>query len=144
MARNIPVRAIGNLASVFISVDGDSEDSDYRAVPSTDRGNAGYSDRGMRGTFATNRGEPWSDPAGLVRFEGYGASADDLRRGYIGNCADADPAYDLINYKDRATQPRVADEDFENTAMLDNDFAFRARNRRARGFLSRPRLPTER
>ena len=142
----VDAKSIGPFASVFISDGGidDGDSSDFRQVPKSDCGNAAYTDRGQRSSFATNRGDAFPDPVGLKRFAGYGADEADLVQGYVTPTMNEDPAYDLTNYKDRSTAPRRTDEDFENTQSLPNDYEFRARNRRSRGFLTRPHIPTER
>jgi hypothetical protein len=124
-------------AIAFIGMPEEDEDrSDYRPVPASDRGNDGYHDRGMLGTYQTNDGEPFAPPAD-VRFEtGYGATMGDLKRGYCDPGIHEDAAYDFEAYQNRATEA-VRDTD-------DYDWSFRNRNRRSGGFLKRPRLPTER
>lgn len=123
---------------------GGSETSDYRPVPSSDRGNDGYHDRGALGSYATNDGEPWPSPAGVERFTGYGATEADLVRGFCEPLITQNPAYQLENYKDRSSQPMESDVTPGNIEAMDDDWAFRNRNRKARGFLTRPRIPTER
>lgn len=117
------------------------ERSDFRQVPDSDSGNDSYSDQGMLGSF-TQR-EPFEAPF-VERFTGYGATHADLERGYCAPGELEDPAHDLSNYKMRSTEPRMTDEDFGNTDGLPSDYEFRRRNQRSRGFLTRPRIPTER
>lgn len=117
-------------------------ESDFRPVPASDRGNATYSDRGMLGSY-TPDSEPFTDPPGVRHFTGYGATEADLDRGYQVPAIRDDPAYDLDNYKTRSTLPRRPDED-EGGDPMNDDYAFRRRNERARGFLTRPRPPTDR
>lgn len=130
----------------FPDLDGSDggETSDYRPVPSSDRGNDGYHDRGALGSFATNDGEPWPSPDGVERSTGYGATEADLVRGYCEPTITQNPAYQLENYKDRSSQPRVSDVTPGNIEAKESDWSFRERNREARGFLTRPRIPTER
>jgi len=116
--------------------------SDYRPVPSGDRGNAAYTDKGMLGSFRSKEG-PFADPSDVRHFTGYGADMGDLERGYQVPMIRDDPAYQLDNYKDRSTLPMLSDEDEGGDAMSD-DYAFRRKNERARGFLTRPRIPTDR
>jgi hypothetical protein len=116
--------------------------SDYRPVPASDR-NSQYGDRGGFGTYQTNDGKPWGDPEGLKRFAGYGATEADLARGFIEPTIRNDPAYDGENYKDRSTVPMLSDLD-EGGDSMNDDYAFRRRNERARGFLTRPHIPTDR
>lgn len=121
---------------------GDADTSDYRPAPASDRGNAAYSDRGGFGTYQTDA-ESFRDPSDVRHFTGYGADEADLQRGYQVPAIRDDPAYNLDNYKDRSTQPRLSDEDEGGDAMSD-DWAFRRKNERSRGFLTRPRPPTDR
>lgn len=121
---------------------GDQDRSDFREVPASDRGNAGYTDRGGFGTYQTDA-EPFRDPADVKHFTGFGATEEDLQRGYQVPAIRDTPAYDLDNYKDRSSQPRLSDED-EGGAATDDDWAFRRKNERARGFLTRNHLPTDR
>ena len=121
---------------------GSGDESDYRPVPDSDRGNATYSDRGMLGSYRPPA-EVFESPSDIVRFEGYGATKADLERGYQVPTIRDDPAYDLDNYKERSTLPMIADEDEGGDAMA-NDYAFRRKNERSRGFLTRPRPPTDR
>ncbi len=120
----------------------DEERSDFRQVPDTDRGNSSYSDRGQFGAY--EQPEPFMDPPDVMHFSGYGASEADIDRGYIMCEPHEDPAYDLSNYKMRSTEPKDTMEDFGNTDSMPSDYEFRRRNQRSRGFLTRPRIPTER
>lgn len=121
---------------------GSGDTGDFHPVPESDRGNAAYTDHGMLGTYSP-RETPWDDPAGVRHFTGYGATEADLNRGYQVPSIRDNPAYDLDNYKDRATQPMLSDLDEGGDAMAD-DYAFRRKNERSRGFLTRPRPPTDR
>lgn len=123
---------------------GEGEDrSDYRPVPRSDEGNEGYEDQGMRG-FYTPSEEPFKSPAEVKWFAGYGADAEDLQRGYHVPDVDKDPAFDKVNYAMRSTLPKVHNENLGNTDVMPADVEFRSRNMRTRGFLTRPRIPTER
>lgn len=117
--------------------------SGYRAVPASDKG-VGYSDKGMLGTYQTNDGEPWAPPVGVDYMPGYGADEADLKRGWVTADISENPAYDLQNYKERSSAPRVPDDEPGEANPMADDWAFRDRNRRAQGFLTRPRIPTER
>lgn len=117
--------------------------NDFRDVPGTDKGNASYSDRGMLGSY-TPDSEPYGAPRGVRFAAGYGADMADLDRGYCRPGISEDPAYDKVNYSQRSSQPRVPDEDQGNAEVMGQDWEFRNRNARSRGFLTRPRLPTER
>jgi hypothetical protein len=121
----------------------DEERSDYRAVPNSDKGNAGYRDRGMLGSYSPSE-DPFRTP-GDVRFEaGFGADQADLERGWCDPLITSDPAYELNNYKERSSLPLEPDLNFGNQYAMNDDFDFRNRNRRSKGFLTRPRVPTER
>jgi hypothetical protein len=146
MAKGLAISFIGQLPSVDSTAGQNKRvprDDDYRAVPSTDVGNRDYSDRGMLGGWTTPS-ECFDDPAGLVRFTGYGGNRDDLERGYIVPTITEDPAYDKRNYVDRWSDPSHPYIDQLNTDAVQSDWEFRSRNRESRGFLTRPRLPTER
>lgn len=121
---------------------GSGDRSDYRPVPSSDRGNATYDDRGMLGSY-TPQETPYGSPPDVRHFTGYGATNADLERGYQVPAIRDNPAYDLDNYVDRSTLPRLSDQDEGGDAMAD-DYAFRRKNERSRGFLTRPRIPTDR
>lgn len=142
--KNMADRPIGTLASVFLDPDGDSDGTDFRDVPASDKGNSSYRDQGMRGGYAPHNRDNFPDPAGLKRFAGYGADEADLSRGFIADCTNDDPAYDAVNYRMRSTIPKTSNEDFGNTSQLPRDYAFRGRNQQSRGFLKRPHIPTER
>lgn len=121
---------------------GNEDMSDYRPVPASDCGNAAYTDQGELGSYRAPD-ECFDAPSGVRFFTGYGATEADLERGYQVPTIRDEPAYQLDNYKDRSTLPRLSDEDEGGDAMND-DFAFRRRNERSRGFLTRPRVPTDR
>jgi hypothetical protein len=133
---------IGQIA-VF-SDDPDAEKSDFRRVPASDNGR-GYSDRGGFGGYSPTD-KLWSEtePRETKYFGGYGVSDDDARRGYIAPDIREDPAYDKVNYSDRSTLPKSPDEDQSSSQAMRQDWEFRSRNMRSKGFLTRPRLPTER
>ena len=122
----------------------DEERGDFRNVPETDCGNLDYSDRGKFGSYASNYGRPFLDPPTVRHFTGYGATTADLDRGYVVPGINEDPAYDKANYQLRSTDPKHPDEQPGDTDSMERDWEFRRRNQRARGFLTRPRIPTER
>jgi hypothetical protein len=139
---------MGNPIPLDIVIGGlskENEDrSDFRQVPASDEGNEGYRDHGKLGSYATNRGEPFETPRD-VRFDpGYGASARDLERGWKEPLITEHPAYQLENYKDRSSRPDESDVTPGNVEAMPDDWEFRNRNRTSRGFLTRPRIPTER
>lgn len=144
MARIGLVPTVGALGALTLSDPvGNVEANDFHDVPSTDRGNADYSDRGMLGSYAPSNREPFSNPRGVKMFTGYGGSESDLERGYVEPAIRNDPAYDKRNYAERSTLPKIDDSDDGGQPMND-DYEFRLRNQRSRGFMIRPRIPTER
>jgi hypothetical protein len=120
---------------------GEEVRSDFRDVPLSDTGD-GYHDRGALGSYG--RDAPWDPVPGVKYMAGFGADVEDLQRGFIAPTIREDPAYDKANYRERSSLPMKTDEDFNNTGVLDEDWEFRTRNRRSRGFLTRPYIPTER
>lgn len=125
---------------------GDTYDrSDYVPVPASDKGNSGYTDRGMRGFYQTSA-TPFHDPPGVKHFTGYGADDADLDRGYKLVPISDDAAYQLEDYKYRNTEPKLSDidEGGDGSDATMSDFEFRRRNRQSRGFLTRPHIPTDR
>lgn len=138
MASRIPL-------DIYIGLGSENEDrSDYRAVPRSDEGNDGYRDRGMLGSFPSNRGEPFAPPAEVRFAPGFGADMADYKRGWCDPLITEHPAYQLESYKERSSQPRESDVTPGNVEALRDDWEFRNRNRRTRGFLTRPRIPVER
>ena len=131
---------------INIPLSEDGEDvSDFRQVPASDRGNADYSDRGKFGSFGPSNREQFRDPPDVKHFTGYGASEADIDLGFIRPVIREDPAYDLDDYKQRSTQPMEANDDQGGeTDVTPEHWRFRRRNTKARGFLTRPHIPTER
>jgi hypothetical protein len=122
----------------------DEEETDFRPVPRSDRGNVGYRDRGMLGFYQTNGGKPFETPKDVRFYEGYGADHADLERGWKEPLITDHPAYALENYQERSSQPSHSDVYPDEADAMPDDYEFRNRNRRARGFLTRPRIPVER
>lgn len=136
-------RAEGVIFPVTMSWGPNEEVSDYRAVPASDKG-IGYADRGQLGDWYPNGGQPYEPPA-EIKFEGgFGASSDELRTGYCAVSMREEPAYDLDNYKERLSKPRVSNTDQNANEFMDADWEFQNRQRRAKGFLTRPHIPIER
>lgn len=102
-----------------------------------------YNDKGMLGSHRTSA-EPFQNPSGVKLFTGYGADNEDLERGYCEPSIRENPAYDKANYQDRWTVPMEPDEDQGDTSVLPDDIEFRMRERVSKGFMTRPRIPTER
>ena len=123
--------------------DSDSEDrSDFRPVPASDTGNS-YADQGMLGSFRDSD-DSYRSPDDIVRFDGHGATGADLDRGFIVPTVREQPAYDKINYAKRSSDAMRPDQEFGNTESRPSDWEFQSRNNTSRGFLTRPRIPTER
>lgn len=133
----------GGPLPILADVGEDGNSADYRPVPKSDKGNDGYTDQGYTGWYSPSE-EPFRDPADVKYFVGYGANEEDLRRGYCEADVGRNPAHVKANYEMRSTQPKARNEDFGNTDVMPDDFGFRSRNQRSRGFLTRPRIPTER
>lgn len=136
-------RADGVIFPVTMSW-GESEDrSDYRPVPASDKG-IGYADRGQLGDRSPNGGEPY-DPPAEIKFEGgFGATSAELRAGFCAVPMRNEPAHDLDNYKERLSRPRVSETDQDAREFMDSDWEFQNRQRRSKGFLTRPHIPIER
>lgn len=108
-----------------------------------DKGNSSYSDHGMLGSYRTSD-KQFPNPKGVKVFTGYGADEADLERGYCVPAIRELPEYDKVNYENRWTQPNIPDEDFHNTNAMQYDYEFRTKELKSKGFLTRPKLPTER
>lgn len=116
----------------------------------SDKGNK-YEDDGMLGSYCT-RETQFPNPKGVKTFTGFGADKADLERGFIEPTIRELPNYDLVNYKERGSLPRLPDEEDEAGAVagffgdgaMARDFEFRDKDRRAKGFLTRSKLPTDR
>lgn len=121
----------------------DDDRSDFRPVPASDKGNAGYTDKGMFGSY-TPSADPYASPAGIKRFAGYGATQADLARGWKEVSISDNPAYQLDDYKWRSTDPKQSDIDEGGDIDMPSDYEFRRHNRRSRGFLTRPMTPIDR
>ena len=137
------VDIVGSALPILGSTGADEEVSDFRAVPESDRGNEDYDDRGMLGSYRSSS-QAFRDPSDVVHFTGYGATEEDIDRGYCVPSIRQDPAYDMHNYDMRSTEPKRSMVANGNTDVLPDDWEFRRRNQRAKGFLTRPRIPTER
>lgn len=136
-------RAEGVIFPVTMSWGPNEETSDYRAVPASDRG-IGYTDRGQLGDWSPNGGQPYAPPDDIKYEAGFGASSAELRAGFCEVSARGNPAYDLENYKQRLSQPRDANVDQSANEFMESDWEFQNRQRKAKGFLTRPRIPIER
>ena len=102
-----------------------------------------YDDLGMLGSYRTSEVQ-FRNPKGLKTFPGFGADEADLELGFIKPEIRELPEYDKVNYHDRWTQPMLPDEDLTNRDSMARDLEFRLEQRNSKGFLTRPRTPTER
>ena len=118
--------------------------SDYRPVPKSDRGDESYGDRGMLGNYSPSEREPYQPPSD-VRFEaGYGATEEDLHRGYCEPTIREDPAYARQNYESRWEMSKQLDGCEPGDGRCMQEMEFRNRNRRSQGFLRRTYLSEDR
>lgn len=102
-----------------------------------------YNTQAHLGTYRTNA-YPFPNPEGILVFEGFGADDKDLERGFCDPHVKELPNYDKANYHDRYSQPKLPDEDQGNHEVMMRDSEFRIKERESKGFLTRPRIPTER
>lgn len=94
------------------------------------------------GSYRTSE-MPFKNPEGMHLFEGFGANKSDLEKGWIDPLLDDKPQYDTQNYLQRWTQTRVSDLT-EDGPGVNRDIEFQEKDRVSKGFLTRPRIPTER
>ena len=102
-----------------------------------------YQEAGMLGSYRTSA-TPFPNPEGIHVFEGYGANESDLQKGFISPAISNNPAYDKSNYVDKWSKPMRPDDDFSDFGMVKADVEFREKDLESKGFLTRPRIPTER
>jgi hypothetical protein len=105
--------------------------------------NAKYETEGMLGSYCTSA-EPFLNPEGVKMFAGFGANEAQLDLGYLDPHVSELPNYDNANYKERYSIPSHPDEGPGNHMSLPKDMEFRMKERESKGFLTRPRIPTER
>lgn len=103
-----------------------------------------YNPRGSLGSDLPPSETPFPKPSDVKMSAGFGVDEADLERGYCEPDLAERPEYDKANYQQRWTLPKEPDEDFANTGVMPDDYEFRARDLRSKGFLTRPRIPTER
>ena len=120
----------------------DKAENDYRPVPASDTGET-YTDQGQLGGYSPSL-KPYAPPEDVRWFAGYGATEEDLKRGWSEPRITENPAYDLANYKDRWSDPLHPDVRYGDTDAVPSDIQFRQRNRQSRGLVTRPRIPKER
>ena len=102
-----------------------------------------YNDLGMLGSYRTSEVQ-FPNPKGMKTFPGFGADEADLELGFIRPEVRQLPNYDQANYYQRWTQPMRPDEDEGNRDSMVQDLEFRTKDLESKGFLTRPRTPTER
>lgn len=88
--------------------------------------------------------EQYTTPADVKMFAGYGATEEDLKRGFIEPAITDHPKYDAANYKQRWTIPSQSDLDGGAQVDVPSDWEFRSKDLVSHGFLTRPRVSTER
>lgn len=94
---------------------------------------------GARPTEDESGVEPYAPPAD-VKFEaGYGASVEDLKRGWRDPDIRDVPEYTFENYRQRGTLPKEPDLDDGARTADEQDYRFRAKGMRSSGFLTRGR-----
>lgn len=103
----------------------------------------GYDDKGKLGSYQT-RATQFPNPEGAKTFAGYGATDEDLARGFCNVEARELPDYDRANYVDRYSLPKEADEDSIIGMSMSKDYEFRQEERRSKGMFIRSRYATER
>lgn len=94
------------------------------------------------GSYQTSD-KQFPNPKGVVVFEGFGANKEDLVRGFCRSGIMENPEYDSDNYKLRWSIPSVSDL-VEQGPEVPSDIEFRQKELVSKGFLARPRIPTER
>lgn len=102
-----------------------------------------YDDKGMLGSYRTSEVQ-FPNPGEVKTFPGFGADEADLELGFIRPEVSGLPNYDQANYYNRWTAPKLPDEDEGNRDSMIQDIEFRTKDIRSKGFLTRPRTPTER
>jgi hypothetical protein len=148
---------IGSYLPILGIYEGDEEKGDFRDVPKSDhtahRRGESYQDDGQLGGWESNGGKQFDQPTSRFAFAArdyhgavkpWGADREDMVRGHVVPKITERPQYQKNNYELRSTRPSKTNVDFGNTDTRDSDDEFRHRNHRAKGFLTRPRIPTER
>lgn len=88
--------------------------------------------------------EQYGDPEGLKRFSGFGATEEDLKRGFVDPDIHDHPKYNRLNYVDRWTVPKESLQQGGSDVEVPSDLEFRNKDRVSHGILTRPRVSTER
>lgn len=108
-----------------------------------------YDDLGYIGQFRSYEGQA-PKPEGIKFETGYGASEEDLQRGYCRPAIRDLPEYDRTNYLSRATVAKGEGFDYPSLSMkgtpekLKDKWEFQEEGRESKGFLTRPYSATER
>jgi len=102
-----------------------------------------YDDSGELGSYCTSEVQ-FPNPEGTKVFSGYGASEADLELGFIRPAVRELPEYDKASYQDRWTLPKETKVEKVSGASFMDSFEESLNKRRSKGFLIRPRTPTER
>ena len=102
-----------------------------------------YDTKANLGTYQTSDTQ-FPNPEGMVHFNGFGMDDADYARGFCDPEVKELPNYDKANYHNRYSMPRIPDEDQGNREVMEQDFEFRTKDLESKGFLTRPRIPTER
>jgi len=103
-----------------------------------------YADRVKLGGDYSPSADPFPMPSDVKVFGGYGADESDIRQGFIRPTMRDNPEFDKQNYVSRWTIPKEPDIDPGDTTGTDMDWEFRQKDLRSKGFMTRPRIPTER
>lgn len=104
--------------------------------------NEKYDEKGRLGSYRTSETQ-FPNPAGEQIYTGFGANEADLKRGFCKPTLRELPEYDNQNYFYRYSETK-ADDLVEDGPGLPDDYTFRQKERVSKGFLTRPRIPTER
>lgn len=101
-----------------------------------------YDDKGSLSSYRTSA-EQFPNPEGLKTFPGYGADKADLERGFCRPEILERPQYEKKDYELRYSLPKISDLD-EDGPSVKEDIEFRTKDIETKGFLTRPRIPSER
>lgn len=115
---------------------------DYNVGKTSKKNHESYDQSQTLGSYRTSE-KQFPNPDGVVVFEGFGVTKKDLVRGFCDPAIRTNPQYDSDNYKLRWSIPRVSDL-VEQGPEIPSDDEFRRKDLVTKGFLARPRIPTER
>lgn len=89
--------------------------------------------------------KPFPTPSEVKMESGFGATKEDLRRGFTEPEIKESPKYDCVNYTERATWPSHPDGRESGNDRIPDDLEFQMKGRETPGLLTRPhRYPNER